>query len=427
MVRIRRWMADRPVDGLAAGRVEGGHMEIPAWIVHGLKKPRLETTNSMKTRRFEEIHAALATRIQAGVRREEYLDHMTFRRNVRPLFTELFGPIVGLKEEWKAQGASPSELDLSAFRYRGPEYAYLTINTGWLDARATEVLEETDEYLIGRDQYGRRVKLCKGSATLPLPLDHPVRNRADWLKVKHQYEFSERRFPEDWMRAAREHLAEGHVIALGIPGGFDEPRQLMGEEAVCVAYYEQPELIRDMVNTIEGTVIRIIERVSEAVPIDELSVHEDMAGKSGPLAGPRQIEEFIAPYYRKAWQRAQSAGARLFSLDCDGDINRIIPSLLDAGINLVYPMEPASNMDIVKARREYGTRLAFVGGLDKHVIRRTREEIVSELEYKIPPLVASGGCMLSLDHRIPNGTPLEHYRFYIEKAWEILDRESARL
>ena len=65
----------------------------------------------------------------------------------------------------------------------------------------------------------------------------------------------------------------------------------------------------------------------------------------------------------------------------------------------------------------------MTGGLDKHVIRRTREEIEAELEYKIPPMVKSGGCVLGLDHRIPNGTPLENYRFYIRKAWEILDRE----
>jgi len=32
-----------------------------------------------------------------------------------------------------------------------------------------------------------------------------------------------------------------------------------------------------------------------------------------------------------------------------------------------------------------------------------------------------------LDHRIPNGTPLDHYRFYIEKAWEIMDREAAKI
>ena len=40
--------------------------------------------------------------------------------------------------------------------------------------------------------------------------------------------------------------------------------------------------------------------------------------------------------------------------------------------------------------------------------------------------VGAGGCVLGLDHRIPNGTPLENYRFYIRKAWEIMDREAVR-
>ena len=57
------------------------------------------------------------------------------------------------------------------------------------------------------------------------------------------------------------------------------------------------------------------------------------------------------------------------------------------------------------------------------MIRRIKEEIVAELEYKIPPIVRTGGCLLGLDQSIPNGTPLENYRFYISKVWEILERE----
>jgi len=40
--------------------------------------------------------------------------------------------------------------------------------------------------------------------------------------------------------------------------------------------------------------------------------------------------------------------------------------------------------------------------------------------------VKSGGYVLGLDHRIPNGTPLDPYRFYIRKVWEILMRTKKR-
>ena len=65
-----------------------------------------------------------------------------------------------------------------------------------------------------------------------------------------------------------------------------------------------------------------------------------------------------------------------------------------------------------------------VSQLLKAPIGTTQTKIVEELEYKIPPMIATGGCVLALDHRIPNGTPLENYRFYIKKAWEIIERET---
>jgi len=34
--------------------------------------------------------------------------------------------------------------------------------------------------------------------------------------------------------------------------------------------------------------------------------------------------------------------------------------------------------------------------------------------------------MIALDHRIPNGTPLENYKFYLRKAREIIEREEAK-
>ena len=86
----------------------------------------------------------------------------------------------------------------------------------------------------------------------------------------------------------------------------------------------------------------------------------------------------------------------------------------------MLPNEPAAGMDIVALRKEYGERLSLVGGIDKHVIRRSKEEIRAELEYKMQPLMRAGGTVFGLDHRIPNGTPIEHYRYYVALGREIL-------
>lgn len=370
-------------------------------------------------------HKDLAIKKTPTVGREEYLNYMTFQSNERPLFTEIFGPIIGLKEEWEEQGATPEELDFSAFTYRCEARGPLPVNTGRCGGLPDVLIEETAEHKIWRDALGRTMKLVKATATIPLPLDYPVRTMDDWLKIKPLYEFSEARFGADWQAIAMRYRDEDKVISVSIPGGFDEPRQLLGEENLCLGYYEEPELIHDILQTIGDTALKTLDRVSKAVPVDLLFVHEDMAGKSGPLAGPDHIREFITPYYRKVWNMLQERGTRLFDQDSDGDMNPVIDAFLEAGINCMHPLEPAANMDIVALRKKYGTRLAFSGGIDKHIIRRSKEDIVKELEYKIPAMVKTGGCVLALDHRIPNGTPLENYKFYLRTAWEIINRETA--
>jgi len=352
--------------------------------------------------------------------RNAYIELMTFGRVERPMFVELFGPLVGLPEEWQAQGATQDEVDMVAFDWDYVPVVRDFANIGQRGGYEEKVLEDTSEHLIQRDSMGRTTRLCKGVATAPLPMDYPVHDMDSWLKVKDWFVFHDDRIDSDGLEAAKKLQNEGAMVVGGIPGGFDLPRQLMGEEGACLCYYEQPELMHDILTTLTEMTLKVYERVSEKITIDQLSVHEDLAGKSGALVGPRQIAEFIKPYFQSVWDLLQSRGAKIFAMDTDGNVNSVIDAFLECGLTEIYPMEPAAGMDIVELRKKYGERLAFRGGIDKHVLRRTKREIRAELEYKMQPLMRQGGTVFGLDHRIPNGTPLDHYRYYVELGREIL-------
>lgn len=355
--------------------------------------------------------------------RDDYLAYMCFEKTDRPIFVELFGPLIGLEEEWRAQGASEDEISLNAFGFDTICRHRLKVNTGLYGGVEEKVLEENNEYTIRRDRFGRRVKLCRGVATIPLPLEYPVSDMDSWLRIKDWFDYNPQRLAKNWKQEALDAQNSGAVILACIPGGFDLPRQLLGEERLCLACYEQPELIHDILDTVGCTAEKVLDQVSSVVPVDVLSIHEDMAGKSGCLFGPVQVEEFIAPYYRRIRDLLHSRGTRIFQQDSDGNMNAVIPAFLDAGLTCMYPMEPAAGMDIVEVRRKYGRKLAMMGGIDKHVLRRSKADIQSELEYKMQPDMQTGGMIFGLDHRIPNGTPIENYRFYVKKAREILGLE----
>lgn len=349
----------------------------------------------------------------------QYVDLMTYQNPERPMFSELFGPIVGLDREWREQGATEDMIKMRAFAFDYVPYHQIG-NLGAIHCPEEVVLEDNERYYVAIDNYGRRVRMDKRTSTIPLPENYPVETMDDWQKIKHMFEDDACRLTDADIEKAKALQAQGVLIKAEILGGFDILRELMGEENACVAFYEDPELIFDILDTISKTNVRVLADISKHLTIDQLSVHEDMAGKTAPLIGPATIREFMLPYYRQSWDLVQNAGTKLFCQDSDGNMNQVIDVFIEAGINIFYPCEPAGNMDIVALRQKYGHQIAFRGGIDKHVLRRTKEEIEKELVYKMQPCMMNGGIVFGLDHRIPNGTPLENYIYYIRRARELL-------
>ncbi len=355
--------------------------------------------------------------------RERYIAHSLFEDTGREMFCELFGPLHVLEDEWRKQGATEAEISMRAFDWDYVPVEHLKGRVGAVTGITPRVLEDTPEKRIEIDYMGRKTKLVKRSATIALPLDHPVTCPEDWERVKHWYAFDESRIDREGLLRQRKAWDEGHLTMINLLGAFDQPRQLMGEEYLCIACYEEPEMLEDMLSTFADTAVKVIERIGDIVPVDLIHFHEDMAGKSGPLFGPTQIQEFFKPYYSRIWEAAKAHGAKLFSQDSDGDMSPIIDDLLDCGLNCLYPMEPVGGNDIVELRKKYGNRLCFKGGINKHALAKGKDAIRAELEYRLAPHLMGGGTIFGIDHRIPNGVHIDDYRYYVNLGREMLGLE----
>jgi len=100
-------------------------------------------------------------------------------------------------------------------------------------------------------------------------------------------------------------------------------------------------------------------------------------------------------------------------LDSDGRINDLIPLWLDAGINVMHPMEVASGMDVRESRRQYGTNVRFLGGIDKRAIARGPVAIDAEVIPKIGAIMESGGGMVAeCDHGVPPDISLANFTYF---------------
>jgi len=299
--------------------------------------------------------------------RQQYIELMSFGDFGRPMFSELFGPLIGLPEEWKIQGASQEEIDMVAFDWDYVPYVDCGASMGAFGTPSTEVLEEDEDYRIEKDYLGRTTKLCKKTATLPLPMNYPVSQPEDWQRLKPYFVFSEERIDRQQVEKAKNLQQQGQVVRAEIPGAWDILRELMGEERACLALFDWPDTINDILGTIQQTCVKCLERITNQLVIDQLYVHEDMAGKAGPMVGPGHVLEYFKPYYLACWDLVSSRGTKLFNQDSDGDMRPLIDAFLECGVNVMHPCEPNAGMDIVELRKKYGNRIAMLGGIDKFV------------------------------------------------------------
>jgi uroporphyrinogen decarboxylase len=60
----------------------------------------------------------------------------------------------------------------------------------------------------------------------------------------------------------------------------------------------------------------------------------------------------------------------------------------------------------------------MMGGFDKHILARSKDDIKREVE-RLTPLVEEGGYIGFCDHRVPPDVPLENYVFYLETVREV--------
>jgi uroporphyrinogen decarboxylase len=92
---------------------------------------------------------------------------------------------------------------------------------------------------------------------------------------------------------------------------------------------------------------------------------------------------------------------------------------MEAGVDAIWPMERAANMDPIKLRRKFGKDLRLWGGVDKRELTKTKENIDKHLA-SLYPLIEEGGFIPTVDHTVPPDISLENFRYYMKRKMDLL-------
>ena len=280
------------------------------------------------------------------------------------------------------------------------------------------ILEDHGDWVVSRDRNGITKKEWKDRHSLPHWFGYPVNNRDDWEEIK-----AERlrptlagRLPANWPELKASYAKRTYPIVFGGPpaGFYGGARHLLGQEKVLTAFYDDPELMHDIMDYLADFYCAIYSKLLAQVDADTCFLWEDMCYRNGPLISPAMFREFMLPSYKKLTSCLRDCGVRGIMVDTDGDARQLIPLFIEGGVNIMYTLEPPAGMDVVDLRDRY-PRLAMMGGMDKHKLAENKHAIDEELERKIPFMLKRGGYIPHLDHQTPPNVPWENFAHYRSK------------
>lgn len=128
--------------------------------------------------------------------------------------------------------------------------------------------------------------------------------------------------------------------------------------------------------------------------IQIMEMSDDFAHTDGLCLSPELFIEMILPYYKREIDLIKSKTNASISHHICGSAIPAVPLLLEAGIDILNPLQPRSNgMDTTCLKDEFGNRISFHGGVDvqKVLPLGTSEDVEKEVKRRIAIYGPGGG------------------------------------
>jgi uroporphyrinogen decarboxylase len=147
---------------------------------------------------------------------------------------------------------------------------------------------------------------------------------------------------------------------------FHDVMDLFGMEQYMVKMHTNPAVVHAVTERVCRFYLEANERfyLQAGGLIDGFFFGNDFGTQLDLLLSPPQFDEFVWPWFRRFTDQAHERGFQVILHSC-GSIHRVIGRLIEAGVNCLHPLQArARNMDAETLARDFGGKIAFMGGVD---------------------------------------------------------------
>ena len=344
-----------------------------------------------------------------------------------------FGYWQELLLEWAEQGHITKEMAEGAKHDGSPVQRELDKILGWdivwynvrcanmqlrpkFENKVLETLPDGSQRVQTGNGVIERIK--PGVVSIPSEDDYLLKDREAFEGMfKEKMQYSPERVYKKFLSTFNE--TRDMEIPIGVHAGsvMGEIRDITTLAGMSYLIYdEDEELFADIVDTYADMQYKCLEEVLKSgAKFDFAHYWEDICFKSGPLLSPELFDSLCRKHYQKRNDLIHKYGIDIISLDCDGVTEKLIPTWLETGVNVLFPIEIGTWGDQFEpARKKYGKEILGVGGMDKTAFRKDKAAVDAEIE-RMKRLASLGGFIPCPDHRLMPGSKFELVQYYTEE------------
>ena len=195
------------------------------------------------------------------------------------------------------------------------------------------------------------------------------------------------------------------------PCVFEMYFRLRGMGKVLMDMVLDPELTVEMFKRCADFAVLLAEGACKRFPLDWLWTGDDVAGQQALMMEPAMWRDQIKPQLQRLFDISKKSSL-WHAHHCCGAMRPTIPDLIEMGLDVLNPIQSnCPDMDPLDLKREFGTQIAFMGGVD--TVEMLPHGTVSEVRNATARLLQGmtadgGGYILAASHTIPPETPDEN-------------------
>ncbi|MGO8745562.1 MAG: uroporphyrinogen decarboxylase family protein [Thermoguttaceae bacterium] len=216
------------------------------------------------------------------------------------------------------------------------------------------------------------------------------------------------------------------------PCVFEMWWRLRGLEQAVLEMASEPDLTNEMFGRCADFAVELSQAACKRFPLDWLWTGDDVASQRSLVMSPRSWRQLIKPHLARVFDVGKAHGLWV-AYHCCGALRPIIGDLVEMGLDVLNPIQcNCPGMDALELKREFGSKLSFMGGVDTQDLlpNGTADEVRRATRQLIDGMTADGGgFILAASHTIPPETPTENiFAMYAEAGLSreaIFDRAAA--